>query len=116
MRGPGPLDLYRTIAASAQRVAERHRLGLVTSIVLILGYFVLRTLGADTPVVGLWLVAAIAVAIVSPLHGLVILAAIAPFNEGFLISRDVGSKSMLAVALIVGVGIRWAIDVEARRR
>jgi hypothetical protein len=116
MRSPGPLDLYRTIAASAHRAAEQHRLGLVTSIVLILAYFVLRTLGADMPVVGLWLVAALAVAIVSPLHGLVILAAIAPFNEGFLISRDVGSKSILAVALLVGVGVRWAMDVEARRR
>lgn len=113
---PGPIDLYRAIAAAADREAARYRLGPIIGVALIAAYFLLRTANANEVVMTSWLIATSVVAVLSPAIGLVILAAVAPFNEGLLIGRDLGSKSIVALAAAIGVGLRWAVDAGARSR
>ena len=45
-----------------------------------------------------------------------VLAAIAPFNEGVVVNREVGSKTVIAAALVAAVGIRWLVIPAARAR
>lgn len=111
---PGPIDLYRALAASGGRAATRYRLGPVTAVALVVAYFLLRTADADRFVMTAWLLVSGLAALASPAVGLVVLAAIAPFNEGLLVSRDVGSKSILAVVLLFSVGLRWAVERDGR--
>jgi len=117
---PGVRDLYGAVLVEASAFARRRRLELIVEIGLIGLYFALRTIGANEPTLDVWLVVVAVVALASPTSGLVILAAIAPFNEGISITRDIGSKTVLAVALLIGVtvrvGMRWAVDPTARRR
>jgi len=117
---PGVRDLYGAVLVEASAFARRRRLELIVEIALIGLYFALRTIGANEPTLDVWLVVVAVVALASPTSGLVILAAIAPFNEGISITRDIGSKTVLAVALLIGVtarvGMRWAADRTARRR
>jgi hypothetical protein len=104
---PGVGELYQAVLVEASAFARRRRLEILTEIALVSLYFAFRTLGVDDPVLALWLLVAVLVAVVSPTSGLVVLAAIAPFNEGITISRDVGSKSILALALLAGVALRY---------
>jgi len=117
---PGVRDLYGAVLVEASAFARRRRLELIVEIALIGLYFGLRTIGANEPTLDVWLVVVVVVALGSPSSGLVILAAIAPFNEGISITRDIGSKTILAMALLIGVtvrvGMRWAVDPTARRR
>jgi hypothetical protein len=106
MAMPGIIELYRAVLAEGVACARRWRLSIATESALIALYFALRTIGADTPALGFWLVVVGVLALVSPTSGLVVLAAIAPFNEGISVTRDIGSKSILAVALLVSVAIR----------
>jgi len=113
---PGVLDFYRALIGTALAAVHRWRLPIVVELALVALYFLLRTANADDAVMGAWLVAAVVLAVASPARGLVILAAIAPFNEAFLVSRDVGSKSILALALLAAVGCRWLLSPAARAR
>ena len=117
---PGVRDLYGAVLVEASAFARRWRLELIVEIALIALYFALRTIGANEPTLDVWLVVVALVALASPTSGLVILAAIAPFNEGISITRDIGSKTVLALALLIGmtvrVGMHWAVDPTARRR
>ena len=113
---PGVIDLYRAMAATATDVSRRYRLALWSELALIGLYFALRTTAADTTQMTVWLVAVVALSIASPVGGLVVLAAIAPFNEGLDLSRDVGSKTAIPVALLVAIGIRWLVAPAARAR
>jgi hypothetical protein len=103
---PGIIELYRAVLAEGVGFARRWRLSIAMEGGLVALYFALRTIGADTPALGFWLVVVGLLALVSPTSGLVVLAAIAPFNEGISVTRDIGSKSILAVALLVSVAIR----------
>ena len=113
---PVVMDLYRSLAAAAVDVARRYRLALWSELVLIGLYFAVRTIGADTTQMTVWLVAVVALGVASPGGGLVVLAAIAPFNEGLNLSRDVGSKTVIAAALVLAIALRWAFDRSARAR
>ena len=113
---PGVLDFYRALAATSIELARRYRLALVSEIALIGVYFAMRTLSADQGALMVWLGAVVALCVASPASGLVILAAIAPFNEGVDLSRDVGSKSAIAVAVVLAIGIRWLVLPAARAR
>jgi hypothetical protein len=117
---PGVRDLYRAVLVEASAFARRRRLEIVGEIALIGLYFALRTIGANEPTLDVWLVVVVVVALLFPTSGLVILAAIAPFNEGISITRDIGSKTILAVALLAAVtarvGTHWAVDQSARKR
>ena len=105
----GVVDLYRAVAVAALAAAHRHRLAIVVETLLIVAWFVLRTEDATDIALIRWLVVACAVAVLSPTSGLIVLAAVAPFNEGLALTRDVGSKSVLAAAVLAGTAIRVAI-------
>ena len=67
----------------------------------------------------IWLYAVVVLCFLSPANGLVVLAAIAPFNEGIegvAVSDEVGSKSAIAVALVLAIGLRWLFVPSARAR
>lgn len=116
MTNPGVRDLYRAIFVAAAAVARRRRTVIAVEIALVVLYFALRTVGVAEGAMGAWLVVVTIIALVSPTSGLVVLAAIAPFNEGIPIARDVGSKTILAVAILVGAALRWIVDATARTR
>ena len=113
---PGVIDLYRAMAATAIDVSRRYRLALWSELALIGLYFVMRTTFADSTQMTVWLAAVVALCLASPVSGLVVLAAIAPFNEGLDLSRDVGSKTAIPAALLVAIGIRWLVVPAARAR
>jgi O-antigen ligase len=101
----GVLDFYRAILTSVTST-QRRRLAILAEVILVLAYFLLRTAGGESDAMRDWLIIATVVAIASPTTGLVVLAAIAPFNEGLSITRDVGSKSALALSLLLAVAVR----------
>ena len=108
----GVLDLYRAIAVSALATAQRYRLAIVVEGLLIVAYLVLRTEDATDIALIRWLAVAGVIAVVSPTSGLVVLAAVAPFNEGLALTRDIGSKSVLAAAVLAGSAIQVAIHPQ----
>ncbi len=113
---PGVIDFYRSVAVISTDAARRYRLPLVSELALIGLYFVLRSIVADESALALWLGLAVGLCFVSPHGGLVVLAAVAPFNEGLLLVRDVGSKTVIAAALVLAIGLRWLVDPAARSR
>jgi hypothetical protein len=115
-RTPDILDLYRAVISSIADLFRRGHPGIVAELLLIGAYFVLRTVEANDLALSRWLIVASTAAILSPTTGLVVLAAIAPFNEGLEITRDVGSKTALAIVLLGAVGVRVLIDRGARFR
>jgi hypothetical protein len=112
----GILGLYRAVIVALAGQARRRRLDLAVEAVVIGAYFLLRTIDVAPQALDAWLVVAALGCLVSPTSGLVILAAVAPFNEGISLTRDIGSKSVLAVALLAGIAIRWLVDRDARIR
>jgi hypothetical protein len=113
---PGVIDFYRELAGAAVEESGRYRLALVSELVLIGLYFAARTAGTDTTEMTVWLAAVVALCLASPSSGLVVLAAIAPFNEGLDLRWGVGSKTVIAGALVLGVGLRWLVVPAARAR
>jgi hypothetical protein len=100
------LDLYRALAATAIDVSRRYRLALWSELVLIGLYFAIRTIGTDTTQMTVWVVAVVALCVAAPSSGLIVLAAIAPFNDGLDLKWGVGSKTVIAAAVLVGIGLR----------
>lgn len=99
-------DLYRSAWSSARDIVRRRHLDLIAEGGLILAYFLLRTVGAGPLALAWWVVAAIGLALVSPVAGLVVLAAIAPFDEPLGLSRALGFKHLLLLAIAASVGAR----------
>jgi hypothetical protein len=116
MKRPGIVDLYRAVATALASLVSRRRIVLLAEAALIAVYFALRTFNPAATVLDGWLAVAALTSLVSPTAGLVVLAAIAPFNEGISITRDIGSKSVLALAILGGIAIRWLVDRDARVR
>jgi len=104
------------MAATATDVARRYHLALLSELALIGLWFALRMLGTDTTQMTVWVIAVVVFCIAAPGSGLVVLAAIAPFNDGLDINRGVGSKTVIAAAILLGVAIRWLIVPAARAR
>lgn len=113
---PRVVDLYRAVFQSAAATARRRSLDLALEALLIASYVVLRMTHASPPVLDGWLVLAALAGLIAPTSGLVVLAAIGPFNEGISLTRDIGSKTVLSVAVLAGIAIRWLFDREARVR
>lgn len=113
---PTVIDFYRSLAVAGTDVSRRYRLALWVELALIGLYFALRTIDADRLQMTLWLVAVVVLCVATPRGGLVVLAAVAPFNEGLNLTRDVGSKTVIAAALVGSVALRWAFDRSARTR
>lgn len=112
----GVIDFYRSIAAGSADLSRRYRAGLVAAVGLIAMYALLRTIDADRTLLLAWAAATAVLAVVSPAHGLIVLAAIAPFSEPLTFTRQLGLKPILVLALAVGVALRVAAEVIRARR
>lgn len=112
---PGVVDLYRAIFEAAAAAVRRRRFAVAVEVTLVVAYFALRTIGVADWALDAWLAIVAIVTLVSPTSGLVVLAAIAPFNEGITVAR-VGSKTILAVAIAVGAALHWALKADSRTR
>jgi hypothetical protein len=104
---PGVLDLYRDLGAALS--GGWTRAAPLVEGAVIASWFVLRTLDADPVAIWLWVGLAALLAILTPTSGLVILVAIAPFNEGFVLTRDIGAKSLLALLIVGSIAVRVAV-------
>lgn len=113
---PGIVDLWRAVAVATADLGRRYRLGYVAAAVLIAVYALLRTIDADRAVLLVWAAATAALALASPVSGLVVVAAIAPFTEPIVVDRQLGLKPLLVVALAVGVGVRLVAGLARSRR
>jgi hypothetical protein len=112
----GIIDLYRSTAVAAADLGQRYRAGLVSAVALIVTYAFLRTIDADRILLLAWAAVMVAVAVISPTLGLIVLAAIAPFSEPLSFTRQLGLKPIVVGALTAGVGVRVAADVVRTRR
>lgn len=113
---PGIVEFYGSMIAGVRVSGQRYRVGLVAGIALVATYALLRTIDADRTLLLAWAAATFMLAIASPAHGLLVLAAIAPFSEPLTFTRQLGLKPILVLALAVGVGLRVAADVIRARR
>ena len=104
---PGVIDLYRELGSALFRGWSRAA-PLVEG-TLVLSWFVLRTVDAGPLGMWLWVAVTAVLAVLAPTSGLVILAAIAPFNEGYLLTRDIGVKSLFALLIVGSIGVRIAL-------
>ncbi|HEV8489970.1 MAG TPA: O-antigen ligase family protein [Candidatus Limnocylindrales bacterium] len=111
---PGVVDLYRALGVAL--TSGWTRAARYVEVAVIVSWFVLRTVDANPLVMALWVGVAAALAVLAPTSGLVILAAIGPFNEGFLLTRDVGVKSLLVLLIVGSVLIRAAPHWRVWRR
>jgi hypothetical protein len=114
-----PSDRLRTSADAVRRVLERsersvrvgHR-ALAIEGSLLLAYLVLKSLHLDVLLVA-WTAAAVLVALAAPASGLVLLAAIAPFNEAN-VPRELLVRLPLVTAMTISVGVRYALGERPR--
>ncbi len=106
---PGALDLYRELASKTQEILARRRVSIVLEVSLLVAWLAIRsTTPADGPLYLAWAVVVGVLTLVRPASGLVILAAIAPFDEPYTVSRVLGLKHVLVAVLAVSVAIRMA--------
>jgi O-antigen ligase len=104
---PGPLDLYRALGDAITtpfrnpRVAVPLELGLIAACLLIRA-----TTPAGGPLYAAWAIVVGVITVVSPLSGLVVLAATAPFDEPFTITYLLGPRMALVFVLAASVAVR----------
>jgi hypothetical protein len=115
-RATGVIDFYNSVAGVAADLGRRYRIGLAVAIALVAAYVLLRSIDANRTLLLAWTAVTVAVGVISPAHGLVILAAIAPFSEPLSFTRQLGVKPILICALAAGVGLRVAANVIRARR
>jgi O-antigen ligase len=111
---PGVLDLYRELGAVL--FPRWARVAPLVEVAVIASWFLFRTVDVHPLAMWLWVGLAAVVALLAPTSGLVILAAIAPFNEGFVLTRDIGAKSFLAVVIVGSIAVRLALGWRGWRR
>ena len=104
--GPGVLDLYRAIWATGSGLFGRPRARLSIEIGFVAVWAVLRMAGAGFELSAAWTAAAIVLAILSPGSGLVVLVATAPWDDPLFLSRSLGLRHLLPLALAASVGLR----------
>ena len=104
------------VARAVERLETDPRLAIALEASLLVSYLLIRTLGLPAPVLVVWAAAASLVAIIAPVSGLVLLAAIAPFN-GPEVLREFVVKIPLGATLVASVGARWVMerDVTTQR-
>lgn len=116
MAAVGILDFYRALWVAASETARRLRLALWVEAALVVAWVLLRSADVGRLPMAIWALGVAVVAVAAPRSGFVILAAIAPFPEGLLFTRDVGLKPVLATILLVAIGARIVVDRRARVR
>ena len=82
---------------------------------LLLGYVVLRSVHAADPLLVAWAVLAIITAVVSPISGLVVVAALVPFTEAVTADGRVTVAPVLVGALLVSAALRLPRWLRALR-
>jgi hypothetical protein len=112
----GVIDFYRTLGTTAFDAARRRRVAWWSGLALIVVYFGLRTIGTGTDVLTVWLAAAAVLCVAAPASGLVVLAAVAPFNEPLDLGWGIGAKSVIAAVLVGAIALRWLVSPAARLR
>ncbi len=106
-RPPGALDLYRAMGDALTGPFRRPRVAIPLEIGLLVAWFVIRSATpADSPLYAAWAVVVGGVTILSPLSGLVVLAATAPFDEPFTVTKLLGPRMLLVFVLAASVAIR----------
>ena len=106
-RPPGALDLYRALGDALTGPFRRPRVAIPLEIGLLVAWFVIRAATpADGPLYAAWAVVVAGVTVLSPLSGLVVLAATAPFDEPFTITPLLGPRMLLVFVLAASVAIR----------
>ncbi len=106
-RRPGALDLYRALGDALTGPFRSPRVAIPLEIALAAAWFVIRAASpADGPFCVAWAVALGVVMVLSPLSGLVVLAATAPFDEPFTLTRYLGPRMVLVMVLAGSVAIR----------
>ncbi|MBA2487921.1 MAG: hypothetical protein H0V36_01195, partial [Chloroflexi bacterium] len=83
---------------------------------LLLGYVVLRSVHAADPLLVAWAVLAIVTAVVSPISGLVLVAALVPFTEAVTADGRITVAPVLVGALLVSASLRLPRWLRALRR
>jgi hypothetical protein len=110
----GILDFYRVLWSEAAVTARRVRLDRWVEILLVVAWVALRIADVGRLPMAGWAAVVVLVALAAPRSGFVVLAAIAPFPEGLLFTRDVGLKPVLALVLLAAVGLRVVVDRRSR--
>ena len=106
-RPPGALDLYRALGDALTGPLRRPRVAIPLEIGLLVAWFVIRAATpADGPLYAVWAVVVAGVTLLSPLSGLVVLAATAPFDEPFTITPLLGPRMLLVFVLAGSVAVR----------
>ena len=108
-----PRDAGRALGAAAalpeslrSAVAGRE-LWIALEVLAIVSWVVVRTaFGERGEAYVAWSILAAVLAVVSPVSGLVVLAATAPFFEPATVTRVIGWRTLIVVALALGVGVR----------
>ena len=104
---PGALDLYLAFGDAITGPFRSPRFAITLEAALIGAWFLVRaTTPADGPLVVAWAIAVAVVTALSPVSGLVILAATAPFDEPFTITRLLGPRMLLVFVLAGSVAVR----------
>jgi O-antigen ligase len=94
-------------------VAAQDR-SIAAGLALVMLYVAVRTIGAPEPVVLGWAALAALAAIVSPLTGLLVLAAIGPFTEAQTADGRITPAPILAAATAAGAGVRFLLSLHFR--
>lgn len=103
---PGALDLYRAIWAAGRAWTEGRwvRPGIELGFVVVWG--LLRMTGSHPALDSAWTVAAVGLSLLWPGSGLVVLVAIAPWDEPLSLGHALGLRHLLPLALAASVGLR----------
>jgi hypothetical protein len=104
-------DFYAALWSGVRETVERWHLAIIVEVVMVLGWFAIRTVaGADGRTYLLWVVAAGVLALVSPLSGLIVVIATSAFFEPDSIARTIAPRELVIIPLAIGVLVRIALD------
>lgn len=103
---PGVLDLYRAIWSALRAWTERRWVRPGIEVGYILAWVALRMSGSHPALDSAWTAAAVGLSLLWPGSGLVVLVAIAPWDEPLSLGHALGLRNLLPLALAVSVGVR----------
>ncbi len=102
---------YRALWSAGRDAASRWRLAIVVEVVMVVGWFAIRTVAdVDGRAYLIWLLAAGVIAVVAPLSGLVVFIATSVFFEPDSFGRVIAPREFVVVPLAIGVALRVATD------
>jgi O-Antigen ligase len=114
--GGSVIDFYRSVLETGRAMGARYRLALWIEGVLIVAWAILRILDVGRRPLEAWYVVAAVIALIAPVSGLVLLAAIAPFSESVILTHELGMNPILLVVIAASVGLRVVARIVETRR